>query len=204
MVWTEDKSLSKVGTNSIPSLAWFSKCKHMPNHEETLLIFGQIPLDSMTKSVQSQNPQWEELCNNMKNTGRVNSSFVGVSFSSHVNHKINSGQPEIICVARRNTPPNSSSPSLASLLLFLLSLQHKLNKSPARDPCFLKPSHGLPSLSEGSKLLKVAHRNCHLSHLAAHFLHLFVVCIHIKHTPTFVLAAVLPTFLLTQPCALVH
>lgn len=90
MVGPEVKSLSKVGTNSIPSLAWFTKRKHMPNHEKTF-VFGQIPLDSMTKSFQSQNPQWEELCNNMKNTGRVNSSPVGVSFSSHVNYKINSG-----------------------------------------------------------------------------------------------------------------
>lgn len=41
----------------------------------------------------------------MKNTGRINSSPVGVSFGSHVNHKINSGQPEIVCVALGYTPP---------------------------------------------------------------------------------------------------
>lgn len=31
----------------------------MPNCEETLFTFGQIHLDSMTQSFQSQDPQWE-------------------------------------------------------------------------------------------------------------------------------------------------
>lgn len=98
-----------------------------------------------------------------------------MSLGSHVNHNMNSGTLETKCIALGCTSPDWSCHSNFPALL-LLSLQHKPDKQPdtafenTNRPYFLLLSKVLPwlciSLKKESKILRVAHKSCHLSDLA--------------------------------------
>lgn len=129
---------------------------------------------------------------------------VGVSLSSHVNHNINSGTPETKCIALGCPSPDWSCHSNFPALL-LLSLEHKPDKKPdtalenTNRPYFLLLSKVLPwlciSLRRESKILRVAHKSCHLSDLAglvpSYSLLPYRLHLHQVHSYSFALAVAL-------------